>query len=187
MSAVDRIKRLQEQKKLEEQRIAEQRRREKIERLRREEEEQRQRAEQERRRTQLRTEVGRSLMQNSGILTEIEAVKREFLSGFLFDRGKIVVDDDYCKIILAWGRVAVYKDGGSWYFGRSADCQYIQAVIDPDKRTITINGRTISEADWRRNRNAIAEAVAEAYLNPKREYPYAESSSSSSTSECCHS
>jgi hypothetical protein len=70
------------------------------------------------------------------------------------------------------------------------DYSYIDVSVDVNSKSLGINGQIFSTAEWK-ERPKIAEALANAYFNPRRvmedhtPVKSSGSSSGSSNSECC--
>lgn len=145
-----------------------------------------------------------TLLHESRLIQHMVDLKRD-IGG---DRKDIVFE--YEGITLYWGRYHIkqetelvlsghtLKRGHVSYssFTRVKDYSYIAARFDLKDESLEINGREIPREKWRSNQNVIIDALADAYLNPRREQ-FSEredrererarsSSSSSGSTECCH-
>lgn len=122
------------------------------------------------------------LAHESGILKEIKSIRRHELSGI---RNELAMDMERGRIVLVWGRrfvlegtrvEPVYEMSIPSFRKRilSHDCSWIQIDLDSDK-SISIWGYNLSGLssiaieEWKNNPEAIPEALAEAFINPRRE------------------
>lgn len=142
------------------------------ERQRQEEERRHQEKERQRQERKRQREMRRQLLESSGVRKELDAVNNEFLSVLHRSKqGKLLIDDDCSTVRLAWGKVVTTQENGSWYFKEGTNCRYIEVKVDPDHRTVTVNGQTIAEAEWLEDRSVIDDAMAKAYIEPQQLTP----------------
>lgn len=143
-------------------------------------------------------ETNRRILHESGVIPALSDIERGRLKGTTANH-TLIVNPDRGIATLAWGTRFIVEDGRIGYekpflgFGRGEkDYSYIEVCVDPDRRGIKINDRFLSEQEWR-NRELVLDWLAKAYLNPRRvnerepNYRSESSSSSSGTTECCHS
>jgi len=203
--AVDRIKDLQRQAEEAEQarkraleekanRAAEEARLSEIEAQKREELA-RQRVEERR---QLIRNVTNRVLQESGALVELADIESRLLQGV--ERHRIIVDLDNANARLVWGnRLDISPQGAisrrPFLFGLLGvdpilDYSYINVSVNVDSLSLDINGQTFSPVEWR-EKPKIVEALAHAYINPKRvtedhtPAKYSGGGDSSYSRECC--
>lgn len=153
---------------------AERRKAEKLRALeKKREEKERKRAERSRKQTVER------VLRESGVLHNLEEIRRGRLRGAV-RKHALLVDIDNATATLVWGNKFTVENGRIDYekfygFGRGEkDYSYIKVEIDPDTQTVRIDGRSttgeISNKRWRTSagKAEIINALAQAYLEPNR-------------------
>jgi hypothetical protein len=122
------------------------------------------------------------LAHESDVLREINAIRRHELSGV---RNELAMDMEKGRIVFVWGSrftlegilvepvyemsiPSLRKDI------LNIDCSWIEVELHPDK-SISIWGynlsglSSIAMEQWKNNPEAVPEALAEAFINPRRE------------------
>lgn len=198
-SITETIRRLEDEKKREEQAAA-RRAQNEADRISRQKQAEQERIQREERRKEEAKDTARNkreqYFQKSGVFDGIKEIEREFLS---FIRHNVVLHDygsDHSEINLVWGARYKIEDGRVTYdhgllgLGEGVeDYSCISAVVD-NKGSLTIGGAHISRTQWEVDKDLVVEALGRYFVNPSRvvsrESDYSSSSSSTST-ECCHS
>jgi len=158
----------------------------------------REREDRERQRAEERRQLVRSVtsrvLQESGVLVELGDIESRLLQGV--EKHRIIVDLDNANTKLVWGsRLNISPQGvisrRPLMLGLAIDpildYSHIDVSVNVDSESLGINGRTFLATEWRNRPKIIAEALAEAYLNPRRsvEDNRPVQSSGGSNSECC--
>lgn len=137
-----------------------------------------------------RHEHVKRLIGESRIVSHLEVIKNKVLGA----RKDLIIDLDKAKVTLAWGRYHLTPKGEIVYssFTRVQDYSYIEVEFQLDNETMKINGHGLSSEQWRNQNETVVDAIADAYLSPKRVNTSEKSdrssySGGSSTPECCHS
>ena len=137
-----------------------------------------------------RREHARRLMEESRIISHLEAIKNKVIGA----RKDLIIDLDEAKVTLAWGRYHLTSKGEIVYSSitRVQNYSYIEVEFRLGNETMRINGHELSSEQWRNQNDTVVDALADAYLSPKRANTSEKDESSSysggsSSGECCHS
>lgn len=139
---------------------------------------------------QTNRENARRLIDQSGVIGHFEELKQNIRA----EKKDIVIDLDKATVTLLWGRYHITSTGKIDYssYTRLKNYSQITVVFNLDNESLSINKQKIDGEAWKKDKDPIIDALAEAYLNPERvntteRSDNAPSYSSSSASECCHS
>ena len=137
-----------------------------------------------------RCEHAKRLMEESRIISHLEAIKNKVIGA----RKDLIIDLDEAKVILAWGRYHLTAKGELVYssFTRVKDYSYIEVKFRLGNETLEINGHELSSEQWRNQNDTVTDALADAYLSPRRvktseKVERSSYTGGSSSGECCHS
>src|SRR3989344_6969638 len=113
-----------------------------------------------------RCEHAKRLMEESRIISHLEAIKNKVIGA----RKDLIIDLDKAKVTLAWGRYHLTPKGEIVYSSltRVQNYSYIEVEFRLGNETMRINGHEFSSEQWRNQNDTVVDALADAYLSPKR-------------------
>lgn len=124
------------------------------------------------RKLQRSKEVADRVLRESGVLAEIQAIKRDHIDG-KFKSVEIFMQytESNGILTLAWGndRLFIDKDGdgNSSIDSRNfANYEYLYVTVDSKEKIGISNGSSFNKFIWRLNKQVIVNALADAFLNP---------------------
>lgn len=126
------------------------------------------------------TEIG----QKSNLFNNLQRIDKELLEGNV-KKHQLVYTAESGRSLLVWGNNFTVRDDGT--IGGNYDYSSIEILIDPDKRTMTIEAKnkvTLGEKQWGDNK-LVEQRLAEAYMDPERHFESHESSSSNESADGC--
>ena len=137
-----------------------------------------------------RREHVKRLMEESRIVSHLEVIKNKVIG----TRKDLIIDLDKAKVTLAWGRYHLTFKGEIVYssFTKVQDYSYIEVEFRLYDETMKINGDGLSSEQWRNQNETVIDAIADAYLSPRRvktseKVERSSYTGGSSSGECCHS
>ena len=108
------------------------------------------------------------ILNESGVLAELQQIDQEVLSKTSFVHGLIYNPHKYRGASLIWGENVKIDENGIEVFDKYHDASwsFIKVYINPDNEDLFIEGDKLEKSGWR-NKERIGSTLADAYFHPR--------------------